>query len=1086
MDSAKAVIPGVRVTARNRDTNFTRAVQSNAEGYYTITELPAGPYEIEATSPGFETYREKGVVLETGQTFHADIVMVIGSVSESVEITADVANLNTDNGMVKGYVVTKVEIDDMPLITRDFTELALYVPGVAAAPAGEPGSFAAINGARADSTNFLVDGIDDRNVRGAAAQLRPNIDAMQEFKMEVSGYSAEYGKMAGGILNMVLKSGSNGYHGTAFEYLRNDFFDAKAYFDNEKLPFKQNQFGGVFSGPISLPKLYNGRDRSFFMFSWETQINPYGETYLGVVPSVAKHDGNFAGDVSTSGAAITIKNPYGSYAPFPGNIIPASVQNPVGQKILSFYPLPNRTAVGNNYFVAPNRYANYNSLISRADHRFSDKNNITVTYGKRFAWNNNPANYSNLSLFGITVRDDRELGGINYTHVFSPALILESRFGLSRNATVDGLLGNYPTAAQLGMVGSSPGIPGFPAAFPQVAVTGYLNIGYGNNEPVQFFVTNYGFHETLTWIKGGHVMKMGVDVSRNRFNQPYFNNSRGSVTASGIWSGNGTASNGDAVADLLLGLLGSSSINTQIQNNYMRNHETALFFADDWKIRHDLTLNLGMRWEADSPPSDLYGRMTNYLPQYGEVAVGDPANIPNYDHLLATNPTGPYIVSADKLGIPHSLIYTNYLGFAPRMGFAWRVFGSSRTVIRGGYGIFMTGEQLNNIRNGLDNVFPAVIAPSFSRVTSPVLGPTLENPWGGTGTLGATATGYPLHPNNSYLQSYNFTLERELGRWVVFEGAFVGSKGTHLLIEDNINTPFRTIANYQATGTFPNPYGSVFGTINSWCTCTNSIYNAGQFTFRNRARGGLTYHISYSYSKSLDVASAGDNNSSTLGGTIQDPRALFLSRGRSDFDRRHVVQAVASYPLPVGRNKRFLGASGRVVDGVLGGWVISSTALFETGPPMTVEDSSVNLAIGQNAYPNRIGNPLENKGVGRRGVDYPWYNPAAYEPVPSCASRTNCSADQYGFLPFADGNGGRNDLDASGLQNINVTMQKNWSVGERKSIQFRWEVFNIFNHPNFVLMNRNFNESSAGYLTSVAAVGNGGPRGMQFAFKYLF
>ena len=352
--------------------------------------------------------------------------------------------------------------------------------------------------------------------------------------------------------------------------------------------------------------------------------------------------------------------------------------------------------------------------------------------------------------------------------------------------------------------------------------------------------------------------------------------------------------------------------------------------------------------------------------------------------------------------------------------------------------------------------------------------------------MGATETGYPLHPNNSYLQSYNLTLERQLNRWMVLQAAFVGSKGTHLLIEDNINTPYRTIANYMATGTFPYPYGTVFGTIEEWCTCTDSIYNAGQFTLRNRANGGLTYHISYSYSKSLDISSVGDNSGGTLGGNIEDPRALYLSRGRSDFDRGHVAQAVVMYPLPVGRNKRFFNNAGSVINGFIGGWVLASASLFETGSPLTVQDSSVNVAIGQNSYPNRIGNPLETTGAGRRGIDYPWFNPASFEPVPSCASPTNCSPDQYGFLPFADGNGGRNDIDAPGLQNINVTLQKNWAVAERKTIQFRWEVFNIFNHPNFVLMDRNFNETGAGYLTSVAATGQGGPRGMQFALKYLF
>ncbi len=254
-DAAKAVIPGVKVTVRNTETDIVHSGSTNQDGYYTIPELPAGPYVLEATSQGFETYKENGLVLETGQERRLDIPMKVGSVNDSVEVTADVAVLNTDNGMIKGAVVVQQEIADMPLNGRDFTELALYVPGVTATPAGGGGSFASINGVRSDQTNFMVDGIDDRNVRGAAAQLRPNIDSMQEFKMEVSGYSAEYGKMAGGILNMVLKSGTNNWHGALFEYFRNDFFDSKAYFDVARLPFHQNQWGGVVQGPLSIPHL---------------------------------------------------------------------------------------------------------------------------------------------------------------------------------------------------------------------------------------------------------------------------------------------------------------------------------------------------------------------------------------------------------------------------------------------------------------------------------------------------------------------------------------------------------------------------------------------------------------------------------------------------------------------------------------------------------------------------------------------------------------------------------------------------------------------------------------------------------------
>ena len=420
MDSTSKVIPGVKVVVRNTETDIAHTMTSNQEGNFAIPQLPAGHYVIEASSTGFETYRQTGIVLETGQTLDLEVKMVVGAVNQSVEVTADVANLNTDNGTVKGYVVVKQEIDDMPLNGRDFTELAFYVPGVAIAPAGEPGQNLAVNGARADSTNFVVDGIDDRNVRGAAAQLRPNIDAMQEFKMETSGFSAEYGKMAGGVMNMVLKSGANAWHGNAFEYFRNDFFDSKGYFDPTRLGFHQNQFGGLISGPISIPKMYNGHDRSFFMFSWESLFQQYGQTYLGVVPTAAEHGGDFAGITSTAGVPITLKNPYSSYAVFPGNVIPTSLIDPIGAKIVSFYPLPNRTAIGNNYVFPSSRYNNFNSFITRGDHRFNEKNNVSITYGKHFAWTSDPAEYSNLGLFGTTERDDRELGGLNFTHIFRP------------------------------------------------------------------------------------------------------------------------------------------------------------------------------------------------------------------------------------------------------------------------------------------------------------------------------------------------------------------------------------------------------------------------------------------------------------------------------------------------------------------------------------------------------------------------------------------------------------------------------------------------------------------------------------------
>ena len=265
------------------------------------------------------------------------------------------------------------------------------MPGVIPNAQGGAGSFASINGARADNTNFVVDGFDDRNVRGAAAQLRPNLDAMQEFKMEVAGYSAEYGKMAGGILNMVLRSGTNQYHGALFEYFRNNVFDAKAYFSTDNLGLHQNQFGGTVMGPLSIPKIYNGHDRTFFMFSWESFRTVWGENMQEQRPhSARQRAGNFSQTVSNAGKPIVIKNPLGAYAPFPGNIIPSSMFSPVGANLLQYYPLPNRTAIGNNYLSFANNISNWDSALGKVDERFSASDSMSIRFGKRWGRNNAP------------------------------------------------------------------------------------------------------------------------------------------------------------------------------------------------------------------------------------------------------------------------------------------------------------------------------------------------------------------------------------------------------------------------------------------------------------------------------------------------------------------------------------------------------------------------------------------------------------------------------------------------------------------------------------------------------------------------
>ena len=624
--------------------------------------------------------------------------------------------------------------------------------------------------------------------------------------------------------------------------------------------------------------------------------------------------------------------------------------------------------------------------------------------------------------------------------------------------------------------------------FPLINVTNYLAIGYAANEPVQYFVTDWQLGNTFTWIKGKHVVKFGIDYARYQFNQPFFNNSRGTMTANGALTGGGTAANGNSVGDLLLGMLNSSSNTTQTSRNYMREQGYGHFFNDDFKVTRTLTLNLGLRYELEMPAFDKYDRMTNFIPGINKVITSSDRYLPTYTKQVADLNLQNYSGLAKNYDLPRSLVKPYYKGFAPRMGFAWRLL--DRMVLRGGYGIFYAGQLMNDVRNGLDNTFPVVLSYNYSRLAADPNSLSLANPWNlaraaQTGSIGATVTGYKVDPPMGYLQTYNMTVEKEVGRSIAVELGYSGSKGTHLGRQYNLNQPFRTMENYQATGTFPVPY-SPFGTINYWDFGSNSIYNAGQVTLRKRSTGGSFYRLSYAYSKSID------NNSQftgmSTGGFAQalDPRNLALERGRSDFDRGHVFTGSYSLLAPVGRGKRFLTNASGFTQGVLGGWQIAGTAIFYSGPPFTVLDSTINAAIGESSRPNRIASGKDTTGTGRRGVDYPWYDFSAFVDVPGCASRTNCSPDKHGFLPFAPGNSGRGILDGPGKSSVNVSMLKRFSVGERKFIQVRWEVFNIFNHPNFLLPNRNFNELSAGVLGDVVSGGQGGQRQIQFALRYEF
>ncbi|MBI1354924.1 MAG: TonB-dependent receptor plug domain-containing protein [Acidobacteria bacterium] len=1094
-DAADAVIPGATVAIMNTGTGISREITTGPAGSYTITSLQPGQYELTVVSEGFSTYIQQGIELQTGQTLRADVRLELGQVTESVTVDAQLVTLNTENGTIKGDVIVMEEIQELPLNGRDFTDLAFFTPGVVPKAEGGQGSAMNINGARASNTNFYVDGFDNRNARGAAAQVRPNIDALQEFKMEVSGYSAEYGRMAGGVMNMALRSGTNEFHGNINYFLRNDANDARGFFEANKNKLRQNQFAVTTAGPIV-------KNKTFFMVSYEGMRRIADQTKLTRVPTALERGGDFSQSLTWDNKPLYLRdreasgacNANNSKSCFANNVIPETRKDPIGLAIQEYYPLVNRVgssskAIGFNYLVQQPDEDNWDSLLFKVDHKLGE-NNLAFRYQVRYNDTQNPfAGGSDLGVYGADIQDNRSLGGLDYTHMFSPSLLLEVRGGFARNSAYQ--QGFYPgqnIAAELGMPnqipeGESKDLPET-LDWPRFLVDNFAQIGTGANQPVQFFVTDWQYGAKMTWIKGKHNIKFGFNSNFVQFNQPYYNNQRGTYRTRGRRTGN-------ALADLQLGWLHVANRQMGFNRNYWRQHALGAFFNDDWKATRKLTLNLGMRWEVNRAPWDKYDRLGVYDTDRLKLVIADDANTPaNYQELLDRAGVRDVVATAPELGLSRSVVKTDWINFTPRVGFAYRL--TDKSVVRGGYGIFLAGDILNNLRNNLSNQFPFAINQTFTGQNNNPSLVSYSNPFPDSKevfTGSTTANGFTMEPNQAYLQSWNMTFERQLFGGTAIEVDYRGSKGTFLQRRYDFNQPFRSIDSFVAGAGFARPIPQ-WNALNIFSTSANSIYNAFNASFRKRSRGGLFWRVNYSYSKSIDTASQA--NGQSQGGFAQalDSRNLNLDRARSDWDRGHIFTVVGNYNLPFGKG-RAIGANWHpAVDAILGGWQLSGTGSAYTGSPMTIETTGAALNNGESVRPNRLANGrvAADSQAGKKGADFPWYDPAAFEAVPGCQDDV-CPTSAAGFSPFGFGNAGRNILDGPGLISFNTAFTKNFQIKEGHRLQLRLETFNIFNRTNFIIQDDMtfFNSPTAGLLSAVGAVGRGGgPRIFQYALKYRF
>ncbi len=1029
-DPAAAAIPGAVVQALNLDTNQRREARSGGDGNYVIPNLNPGRYRFEVSFEGFRSYRRPELSLDTDQQMRLDVTLQVGASTESVTVTDSAPVVNTENGS-RGDVTSNQELTEMPLAGRNFADLALLSGGVLPKAEDTDGAFA-INGARSDNVGFVLDGVNNTQRRNTGSMVSPPVEGIQEFKMITSGFAAEYGRFAGGVLSVVLKSGGNRLRGSLYEFTRNDFFDARNFFDLEKSKLRRHQFGATVNGPVRIPKLYNGRDKTFFLFSWESIRQIQGGTRRTQTPLPEFLRGDFSQAVDAFNRPLAITDPLNRNTPFPNKQIPATRLDPVAAKLGKFYPSPTRPGLLNNFISQANANNNSDNFTAKIDHTFSPRD----MFSGRTVWRPNasfdPFNRSFIPFFGATTANFEILSALRYTRTLAANKILELNASFSRRTNNQGFPDNSNTNWQelTGFLGGT--LNPVAVGAPQIEVTGYTILGHAYDLPKIWSYNNYQYGGVYTWIRGAHSVKAGGDFLRAQYFSRNYGDTRGRVTFLGRFTQ-------DPMADFVLGYAQTTRRQLDAAGPYHLVSSYSGFLQDDWKVTPSLTLNLGLRYELQKPPQEKFGAWSMFSQSLAKVVIASTGNLTQaeFDRRILEGGLTNSVLLADRAGLPRTLVKTDYTDFAPRFGFAWRPFGDAKGVVRGGYGLFYGASSLYRL-DELSDIYPFSINETYSAVSSNPTLLTLSSPYPESRRRvgGITSTsGQEENPQSQYLQSWNLTLERDLGKGSAIELAYAGSKGTHLPRRYDINQPFRDPALRQADGTFPRPYGNVFQNINFISAASNSTYNSATLAFRRRFSKALFIRASYVYAKSIDESS--QTGGSPKGGfsSAQDARNLKLERGRSDFDLGHTF--TAAFVLQPKLTKNYL----------LKDWQMSGTSRAYTGQPFTARVANYSLDLGDAIRPDRIA-----KGnVPNPNADQ-WFDRTAFPVVPR---------GTYRF-----GNAGRNVLDGPGLLQLDLSLSRRFRLPrwESSAVQFRWEVFNVPNRTNLNLPENNVDVINGGTI----------------------
>lgn len=1010
-DSAGGVVPSVRVKLTNLDTNQAQEVTTRETGDFTAPNLAPGRYALEARHDGFQLHRRPEFTVAVDQVLRLDFSLQVGAVTESVTVVDTPPVLNTESG-ARGDVTTNDELREMPLAGRNFSDLAYLSGGVL--PKGEDGDGAfAINGARADNTGFLIDGMNNTQRRNTGSMVSPPLEGVQEFKMITSGFAAEYGRYAGGVLSVILKSGGNRLRGSLYQFMRNDLLDARNFFDVDKSKLRRHQFGATVSGPVIIPKLYDGRNKTFFLASWESLRQISGATRRSLVPLDGMINGDFSGAVDANGRALAITDPLNRNTPFPGKQIPSTRFDPVALKLAGYYPRANLAGSALNYLVQGNPNNNWDNFSMKMDHAFSQRDQFSARTLWRKTESFDPFTRSFIPEFGSSNSPFELLSGLRYTRTLSPSLILEANASFSRRTNNQGwAITGRDWSSEVGFTGGLKN----PVALglPQMEVSGYVILGHAYDLPKIWSYNNYQYTGNVTWIRGRHTIKSGGDFLRYQYFSRGFGDTRGRLTFLGRFTQ-------EPFADFLMGYAQSSRRQLDAAGPYHLVSNYSAFIQDDFKVSSTLTLNIGLRYDLMKPPREKFGAWSSFVPSLGKIAIAGRGIIPDFDARISASGVAENVIMASAAGLPDTLVRPDTNDFAPRFGFAWRPRGGTKFVIRGGYGIFYGTSSLYRLDEASDT-YPFSINETYSAVTSNPLALTVSNafPEARRRVGGITSTnGQDVNQASQYIQSWSLTTEREIGKGSVLEVAFAGSKGTNLPRRFDLNQPDRRLEVRQADGTFPRLFPQ-FQTINYIINGSNSIYNSGSVTVKRRFSKKLFVRAAYTYAKSID-------ESSNTGGTIaagfpsaQDSRNLHGERGRSDFDIGHSMVGAFIWEPAIAKNILFRK------------WQLAGTTRAYTGAPFTPKVANVSLDLGEAVRPDRIASGR----LAAPGADE-WFDRAAF-PLVARGS-------------FRYGNSGRNVLDGPGFFTFDISLSRRFTITERTAMQFRWETFNLSNRANFNL-----------------------------------